>query len=202
MNITDATYTHGLAEADPIATFRAVFERQRAFAEHAMTQLDDAAFFRAPAPGVNSVAVIVRHIAGNLHSRWSDMPGMLAGTADAEKPTRDRDAELAPLNPAPDHFAAERAAIETEWAKGWATLTEALDTLTPADLVRTIPVRSKPHTVLAALARQLDHYAYHTGQIVQTARLFVPTDQWKWFTLPPGGSAAFNRAMMGENRPA
>lgn len=164
----------------------AVFDRQRAFAEHAFDQLDDEGFFWTPAPGLNAVAVIARHLAGNLRSRWTDFL-----TADGEKDWRDREDEFA----LPEPSAASRAAIMEDWARGWAALDTALDGLTDRDLARQITIRGAPHTVHAAIARQMDHYAFHVGQINVIARLRVGTENWKWFTLPPGGTRAFNEAM-------
>ena len=183
--------------AEMVQTWRAVFARQRAFAEHAFDQLDDAGFFWTPAPGLNSVAIIARHLAGNMASRWGAFPAMLTGQADGESPTRDRDAELAPLDPAPADQPAVRAQIVRSWEAGWAALDSALAPLTPTDLGRLVPIRGVPHPVHAAVARQLDHYAFHVGQINVIARLRVGTDKWRWFTLAPGGTAAFNAKLMG-----
>ncbi|MBX3323428.1 MAG: DUF1572 family protein [Phycisphaeraceae bacterium] len=168
---------------DLIAVWRQVFERQQAFAEHAMKQLDDEGFFRAPGPGMNSIAIIVQHMAGNMLSRWTDFL-----TTDGEKPSRDRDAEFI----APEPTSSSRAALMARWNTGWAALSATLDALTPADLGRIVPIRSVPHPVHAAIARQLDHYAYHVGQINLIARLIVGTDRWQWFTIAPGATSAFN----------
>ena len=81
------------------------------------------------------------------------------------------------------------------WSDGWDLLLSTLKTLTEADLSRTVTIRTKPHTAEAAILRQLDHYATHVGQIVTTARLFVPEDSWNYFTLRPGETASFNHAM-------
>lgn len=178
--------------SDLLSTWQAVFERQRAFAEHAFDQLDDAGFFATPAAGINSVAVIARHLGGNMLSRWMDF---LA--SDGEKPDRDRDAELAPF--AVTMSDAERASARAEvmriWEAGWQALFAALDGLGPDDLDRTVTIRGAPHAVHAAIARQLDHYAFHVGQINVIARMHVGSDAWRWFTLPPGGTRAFNDAM-------
>jgi hypothetical protein len=167
-----------------------IFARQRAFAEHAFAQLDDPAFFATLAPGLNPVAVIARHMAGNLLSRWTDFL-----TTDGEKPSRDRDAELAPFpaDLSPPERAAARAAVMADWDRGWSALSSALNTLTEADLARTITIRTVEHSVALAILRQLDHYAFHVGQINLTARALVGTENWKWFTLPPGATAEFNQ---------
>lgn len=174
--------------ADLLMICRQLFDRQKAFAEHAFTQLDDEGFFRVLAPGLNSVAVIANHIAGNLRSRFTDFL-----TTDGEKPDRDRDAEFMPPQPS----AAARAEIMARWDAGWSTLFATLDALTPADLHRTVLIRAVPHPVHAAMLRQIDHYAFHVGQINILARMIVGTENWKWFTLPPGGTKAFNERLMG-----
>lgn len=188
--MTDQRYEHGL-EGELLDTWRAVFVRQRAFAEHAFEQLDDADFFAAP-EGLNSVAVIARHMAGNMLSRWT---GFL--TTDGEKPTRDRDVELAPFprDLTPQQQSAERVRIMDQWGRGWESLLTTLDGLTDADLRQVVTIRGAPHAVHAAIARQLDHYAFHVGQINVIARLRVGSGRWRWFTLPPGGTAAFNEQM-------
>jgi hypothetical protein len=178
--------------SDTVEVWRQVFIRQRSFAEHAFAQLDDDAFFRVLAPGLNSVAVIANHIAGNLRSRFTDFL-----TTDGEKPDRDRDAEFIPPQPS----AAARAEITARWDAGWSTLFATLDALTPADLHRTVLIRAVPHPVHAAVLRQIDHYAFHVGQINILARMIVGTDRWKWFTLPPGGTKAFNQRLMGGSGP-
>ncbi|USN98447.1 MAG: DUF1572 family protein [Phycisphaeraceae bacterium] len=185
----DHRYESG-STAGMIDTWRAIFARQRAFGEHAFDQLDDAGFFWTPADGLNSVAIIARHLAGNLLSRWTDFL-----TSDGEKPWRDRDAEFEP----PEPTSASRRAIMDGWEKGWDTLDRALAGLTDADLRREITIRGAPHAVHAAIARQLDHYAFHVGQINVIARLHVGTAHWKWFTLPPGGTKAFNELVRAKH---
>lgn len=175
-----------------IAAWHQVFTRQKAFAEHAFAQLDDEAFFRVLAPGLNSVAVIANHLAGNLRSRFTDFL-----TTDGEKPDRDRDAEFIPPQPS----AAARAEIMARWDAGWSTLFATLNALTPADLHRTVLIRTVPHPVHAAILRQIDHYSFHVGQINILARMIVGTDNWTWFTLPPGGTKAFNERLMGGSGP-
>lgn len=174
----------------PVASARSVFVRQKAFAEHALEQLSDEQFFTAIAPGLNSPAVIVQHLAGNLLSRWTDFL-----TTDGEKVTRDRDAEFEAPNPAPAERAAARAQILQQWERGWHVLFAAFDALSDEDLSRTVSIRKVEHSVALAIARQLDHYAFHVGQLNVIARFMVGTERWKWFTLPPGGSRAFNEQL-------
>lgn len=180
-------FEHGF-EGDLLTTWKAIFERQQAFAENAIDQLDEDGFFRTPAPGLNSVAVIVQHIAGNLHSRWTDFL-----TTDGEKPSRDRDAEFADM----PHTAASRAALLQRWSSGWSVLQATLGELAPEDLGRTVTIRTKPHTVHGAIARSMDHIAGHVGQIQILARWHVGPERWKWFTIEPAGSAAFNQRLRG-----
>lgn len=186
--MTNAGYESGLP-TDLLQTWRAIFERQKAFAEHAFDQLDDDRFFAVLTPGLNSVAVIARHMGANMLSRWTDFL-----TTDGEKQSRDRDAELEafPANMTPKQRRETRAHIMQVWSRGWDTLFATLDSLTESDLSRTVTIRSAPHSVHGAIARQLDHYAFHVGQINLIARQLVGTDNWRWFTLPPGGTRAFN----------
>jgi hypothetical protein len=189
--MTNAGYESGLP-TDLLQTWRAIFERQKAFAEHAFDQLDDDRFFAVLTPGLNSVAVIARHMGANMLSRWTDFL-----TTDGEKQSRDRDAELEafPANMPPKQRRETRAHVMQVWSRGWDTLFATLDSLTESDLSRTVTIRSAPHSVHGAIARQLDHYAFHVGQINLIARQLVGTDNWRWFTLPPGGTRAFNERM-------
>jgi uncharacterized damage-inducible protein DinB len=152
------------------------FRKQKQMAEQALAQLDDAAFFRAPAEGSNSVAVIVKHLAGNLKSRWTDFR-----TTDGEKPWRDRDNEFV-LGPAD-----KRERLLAAWEEGWAALFQALGGLTEADATATVMIRGEAHTILQAVHRALTHAAYHAGQILYVARLVQPNG-WRWITVPPGQS--------------
>lgn len=189
--MTNHRFESGLP-TDLLPEWRAIFERQKAFAEHALTQLDDEGFFHVLAPGLNSAAVIARHMGANMLSRWTDFL-----TTDGEKDSRDRDAELEAFaaSMTADQRREARAQVMDVWSRGWATLLATLDSLTEADLSRTVTIRGAPHTVHAAIARQLDHYAFHVGQINLIARQIVGTDRWQWFTLPPGGTRAFNESM-------
>ncbi len=168
-----------------------VFRRQRQFAEHCLDQTSDAHFFLRPAPHMNSIAVLVQHLAGNMMSRWGDFDAMLRGESDGEKPTRDRDGEFA----APPPTAEGRAALMQAWDAGWRTLEAALEPLTVADFERVVRIRGVPHSVHLAIARQIDHYGAHIGQIAFLARLQAEPETWRYFTIPPGRSAAFNEAM-------
>jgi uncharacterized damage-inducible protein DinB len=161
----------------------AVFRKYKKLAEDASAQLDDEEFFAQIDGEANSVAVIVKHLAGNMRSRWSDFL-----TADGEKATRDREAEFR-IEPE-----TTRAEVLGWWAEGWGYVFAAMEPLVPADLARTVTIRSEPHTVLKAINRQLTHYAYHTGQIVLLAKHFK-AENWKTLSIARGQSEAFNQAM-------
>lgn len=189
--MTDAAYEQ--AQGGPTAAILAgVFARQKAFAEHAFEQLDDAQFFAVVAPGLNSPAVICRHIAGNLRSRFTDF-----FESDGEKPWRDRDAELAPYPESmdDDERARERLDLMEQWEQSWRILLDLLEGMNESDLTRIVRIRTVKHAALAALLRQLDHYAFHIGQLNVIARQLVGSDRWRWFTLAPGTSREFNRRM-------
>jgi hypothetical protein len=168
--------------AAPVAALRAVFAGQRALGERAMGQLAFDELTRVPFPGGNSVATIVRHLSGNMKSRWTDFL-----TTDGEKPWRERDREFEDAFP-------DRNALMTAWNAGWHALESALATLTDADLPRMVTIRGEPHTVHEAALRQVSHYGYHVGQIVLLAR-WTRGAQWTPLSIPRGGSAAFNAAM-------
>ncbi len=153
---------------------RDVTERFRAhkkLGEKAIAQVYDSGLVFQLDPDANSIAVLVKHLAGNMRSRWT---GFL--TTDGEKPDRHRDGE----------FVLERAPSREElfewWEDGWARLFEALDALRPDDLTRTVMIRSQPYTVLEAIHQQLAHYAYHVGQIVQLAR-HLAGPAWKSLSI-------------------
>jgi Protein of unknown function (DUF1572) len=158
-----------------IADIAYEFRRHKDLCDKAMGGLSDQAFFRRPTASVNPVALIVKHMAGNLASRWSDFL-----TTDGEKPTRDRDAEFV-LGPEDN-----RSSLTNAWERGWAILFDTLGRLTDADLNETVPIRGEPHRVQQALLRGLDHAAYHAGQILYIARMLNPDAAY--LTVPPGRS--------------
>ncbi len=176
----------------PIPAARGVFARQKQFAEHCAKQLEDTQFFAELYPGLSSVGVVMQHLAGNLRSRWTDFL-----TADGEKPDRDREAEFAPPTPggSAEQPRKARQRIMADWEHGWAALFTALEDAENAAPDTTVTIRGVPHSVPMAIARQLDHYGYHVGQIATIARGLVGTEHWDWFTVPPGGSAAFNASL-------
>lgn len=168
-----------------IAAFEAEFRRYRALAEGAGAQLGWEELRTTLDPQTNSIAVIMKHMGGNLRSRWTE-----ALTTDGEKPWRHRDAEFI------DDFA-DRSALEAAWRAGWTALESALASFTDADIGRTLTIRGEPHTLALALTRSLSHCSYHAGQIVQAARVIASRAgrQWNTLTVARGGSAAFNMSL-------
>ncbi len=167
-----------------------LFRKYKQLAEDAMAQVPDAQLFAVPGGAAdtesNSIAVIVRHINGNLRSRWTDFL-----TTDGEKPWRDRDAEFASVEQT-------RGGLMQAWEEAWGCLFSALEPLTDADLDKRITIRGEAHSVLQAINRQLTHYPYHVGQIVWLSKHFGSAD-WKPLTVAKGKSADFNaRVIAGE----
>ncbi len=149
-------------------------------ADGAMAQLNDREFFAVIDPESNSVALIVKHIAGNLRSRWTDFL-----TTDGEKPDRNRDQEF--VIAAGD----TREALMRTWERSWETAFDSIKGLKPEDVARTVTIRSEPHTVLQAVSRSVAHMAHHVGQIVFLAKHLRSTE-WKTLSIPRGKSAEFN----------
>ena len=159
------------------------FRKTKALAERAAAQLDDEEFFRAIDGESNSVALIMKHMSGNMRSRWTDFL-----TTDGEKPDRDRDSEFVAAE------GEDRRAVLERWEAGWACVFGALRALEPSDLLRTVTIRHEPHTVVSAINRQVEHYAHHGGQIVFLAK-HLKGGAWQTLSIPRGGAAAFNREM-------
>jgi uncharacterized damage-inducible protein DinB len=155
------------------------FRKQKQLAGQALGQLDDEEFFQRPGQHSNSVAAIVKHLAGNLKSRWTDFL-----TTDGDKPWRDRDAEFV-IGPGDT-----RERLLAAWQEGWDALFRTLAGLGEGDLLKRITIRGEEHTVMQAIHRSLSHSAYHAGQILYVARL-VKKGEWRWITIPPGLSQQF-----------
>ena len=170
-----------------LASIVSAFESQKRSAEKAIVQLPDDKLHVPLDANTNSVAIIMRHMAGNLRSRFADFL-----TTDGEKPGRDRDGEFVEL---PN---LSREQLTADWESGWRVLFDTLASLKPEDLTKTITIRQEPYGVIDALHRALAHQAYHVGQITQLAR-FLAKDKWTTITIPRGGSAAFNAAMRERN---
>ncbi len=158
---------------------RPLFVHYKKIGEAAIAQISDADLTATLDPEMNSIALIVKHMAGNMRSRWIGFPD-----ADGEKPDRNRDTEFE----APP---ATRAEVMKLWEDGWACMFTALDPLTDADLSRDTFIRGERHSVLQAINRQLAHYSYHVGQIVFLAKHLHSAD-WKSLSVPRGHSAGFN----------
>jgi Protein of unknown function (DUF1572) len=157
----------------------ALFRHSKLLAERAMAQVSDEQLFLCLDAEANSIAIVVKHMAGNMRSRWSDFL-----TSDGEKPNRNRDSEFV----AP---AATRQELLADWESGWAALLGAIEPLTDADLGRTITIRGEAHSVMQAINRQVAHYSYHIGQIVLLAK-HCAADHWQSLSVPRNRSAEFN----------
>ena len=162
--------------ADALHTFR----DYKKLADRALAQTSEEDFFRTPDPESNSIAVIAKHMAGNMLSRWTDFL-----TSDGEKPNRNRDMEFEML---PNTTKADMLAF---WEKGWQCLFAAIEPLTADDLMKTIKIRGQDHTVVQAINRQISHYANHIGQIVYLAKHFK-SGEWQTLSVPRNKSAEFN----------
>jgi uncharacterized damage-inducible protein DinB len=158
-----------------------LFRYYKKLAERAIEQCPDEGLFTILDSESNSIAIIVKHMAGNMRSRWTNFL-----TSDGEKPDRDRDSEFAepPKN---------RAELLVMWGQGWKYLFDALEPLTDADLARTVTIRTEPHSVMQAINRQMGHYTYHLGQIAFLAKHFAAqSGRWTALTIPRKKSAEFN----------
>ena len=151
--------------------------------DRAMAQCTDEGLFATLDAESNSIATIVKHLAGNMRSRWTDFL-----TTDGEKPDRNRDTEFE----TPPKTRAELLAL---WEKGWRYVFDALEQVKEADMTCTVTIRTEPHSVMQAINRQMAHYSYHVGQIVYLAKHFatVKTGKWSSLSVPRRRSAEFNR---------
>jgi uncharacterized damage-inducible protein DinB len=171
-----------------IEDFRSEYERYRLLAEKALAQMPDDALNRVPSREGNSAAMIVRHVSGNLTSRFTNFL-----TEDGEKPNRDRDREF-------DERPYTRAELDEMWKRGWSVVEANVGPLTDADFARTVTIRQQPMTVHAALCRSLAHVAYHVGQIVLLAREHADRD-WQSLSIPRGQSQTYNASPTREKKP-
>jgi hypothetical protein len=163
-----------------------VFRYYKKLADGAMAQVSDEQLFAALDGEMNSIALIVKHMAGNMRSRWTDFL-----SSDGEKSDRNRDSEF-------EEPPATREALIEVWERGWACLFTALEPLTDADLTRPVTIRGEAHSVMQAINRQVAHYSYHCGQIVFLAKHFRGGD-WTSLSVPRRGSGDFNaRVQRGE----
>jgi hypothetical protein len=162
---------------------RAIFRQYKKLTDGAIAQVSDADLTRTLDPEMNCMAIIMKHMGGNMLSRWTDFL-----TSDGEKPTRHRDSEF-------ENPPATRAELTALWERGWSCLFAALDPLADDDLARTITIRGEAHSVMQAINRQLAHYSYHCGQIVLLAKHFQSSN-WKCLTVPRKQSEEFNRRVL------
>ena len=170
-----------------IADSLALFRQWKGLADKALAQVKDDEFHRSIDPESNSIAVIVKHMAGNMRSRWDNFL-----STDGEKPDRQRDSEFE----MPEHLARDQ--VIAMWERGWKYLFDALEPLTDADVNRTVFIRGEPHSVMQAINRQVAHYANHIGQIIFLAKHFR-SSEWKPVTIPRGKSEEFlHRVKAGE----
>lgn len=174
-----------------LAAFRHSFRSYYQLADGALAQLQPAEWLHTAAPGSNSPAIIVQHVIGNLRSRFTDFL-----TTDGEKPTRNRDREF-------EQPTSEAAVLELQrqWPSAWQLLFDLLDTLQPEDLLRTVYIRGEAHTVLAALQRQVAHYASHAGQLVLLAKQTRGAD-WQNLSVPRNQSETFTAAVRAAANPS
>ena len=155
-------------------------------AEKAIAQTKDEHLFTTLDPEANSIAIIMKHMAGNMRSRWTDFL-----TTDGEKPDRNRDSEFE------SEGIERREKVVALWEEGWSRVFAAISSLKPEDLARTVRVRGEPHSVLEAINRQMTHYAVHVGQIVLLAKHYAGSD-WKSLSIPRGKSKEFDVSKRGE----
>jgi Protein of unknown function (DUF1572) len=158
------------------------FRSYKKLAEEALAQIGDEDIFRLIDPEANSIAMLVKHMAGNMRSRWTDFL-----SSDGEKPDRHRDREFE-IDPG-----TTRAQVMQWWEQGWKYVFDAVEPLKPEDLSRTVLIAGREHSVLQAISRQLLHYAGHVNQIVLLAKHFRGPD-WKSLSIPKGQSEAFARS--------
>src|SRR5664279_3537866 len=157
----------------------AVFRYYKKLAERAMEQVTDAQLFTLLDDEANSIATIVKHMTGNMRSRWTDFL-----TTDGEKPDRNRDSEF-------DAPPTSREALMQMWEQGWALVFQAIEPLSAADLGRSVTIRGEAHSVMQAINRQIAHYASHIGQIILLAKHFK-ADGWQSLSIPRHRSTEFN----------
>ena len=157
-----------------------LFRYYKKLAERAVAQVSDEQLFAELGEGGNSIAIIIKHMAGNMRSRWVDLL-----TTDGEKPDRNRDGEF--VDPP-----AAREELLRLWEESWGHVFHALEPLTDSDLGRTVMIRGEAHSVMQAINRQVAHYSMHIGQIVLMAKHFAG-DRWQSLSIPRNRSAEFNR---------
>ena len=168
-------------------SIRHLFRYYKRLGEQAMAQLAEAELKYQPEPESNNIATIVRHLRGNMLSRWTDFL-----TSDGEKPGRNRDTEF-------EDVLGSRSQVMEAWEEGWTCLFAAIAPLKEGDLQRIVYIRNEGHTVLEAINRQLAHYSYHVGQMVFLAKQ-IKGKEWQSLSIPKGQSQAFNQEKFGQEK--
>ncbi len=174
-----------LIEAEFLKSSHKFFDYYKNLAEKAMLQLEEAQLFLEPSAGSNSIAIIVQHMAGNMHSRWQNFPN-----TDGESASRNRDAEF-------ELHLSTKAELLEAWESGWADVFAALGRI--KDILAPLTIRGEQITVLEAVQRQVAHYAHHVGQIVLLAKI-MRGQSWVSLSIVRDGSGAFHTAMLEQNR--
>jgi hypothetical protein len=162
-----------------ILLIRSEFRKAKELADKAIAQVSDEQLYVKPEEESNNIAIIIRHITGNLISRFTDFY-----TSDGEKPDRNRDSEF-------EDIRLSRKELLDRWDKAWNIVFTLTDSLIAEDLLRTVHIRKEPHTAMKAFMRQISHYNYHVGQIVLLAKM-LKGSSWKTLSIPKGGSQAYN----------
>ncbi len=184
MSVLRSIFRYNASENINLAEYRTnlinEFRRIKRLAERALSQITEQQFFQTTNDDSNSIAIVVKHVSGNLRSRWKDFL-----TSDGEKPDRDRDKEFV-IQPEDT-----KSGLMERWELGWSHLFSALADLSDQDLDATVQIHDEPHTVYQAINRQLSHYSYHVGQIVYIAK-HLCGQSWTSLTIPKGESREFN----------
>ena len=154
------------------------FMKYKAMGDKSLQRLSDEELHYTTDPESNSIAIIVKHMSGNMISRWTDFL-----TTDGEKPTRKRDSEF-------EDYKESREELIKIWEDGWKVFMDTLHSLHPEDMMATVYIRKEPHTVMKAFIRQLTHYAYHVGQMIYLAK-HIKGDSWESLSIPKGKSSEF-----------
>lgn len=162
-----------------LSSVRKQFQYYKALGERTMAQLSDEELFWQYNPESNSIAIIVKHLWGNMRSRWTDFL-----TADGEKEWRDREGEF-------ESDLRDRKELMEKWEAGWASLFDALNSITTDNFDQLVYIRNQGHTIVEAVNRQLAHYAYHVGQMAYVGRMIKGTE-WESLSIPKGQSKEFN----------
>jgi hypothetical protein len=170
------------ADQEFIALSLEEFRKYKAMGMKALEQVSEEKMHWSPDPESNSIAVIIRHLHGNMLSRFTDFL-----TTDGEKPTRHRDSEF-------EDSGESAAGLKRKWEEGWKVVLDAVEELKPEDVMRTVLIRNEPHTVMKAIIRQLTHYASHVGQIIYLAKM-IAGENWQTLSIARGKSSDFNRKM-------